>query len=278
MRFLRLAILFAILPVPLLAHGDLHDRIDAITEKLAAAPNQPALLLERSDLHFQHEEYDQALRDLLLAERLDPKAAAFPLLRARAYIPAGFPRLGIEELRPLVAAQPKHGQAWLMLAQAQLATKQMKEAALSYDQAVATLDRVEPQIILEQCRAWAGSKGGEATALLRIESALKSLGAEIPALVDAHIDLLVLNGKLDAACASLDRQAARLNRKDAVLLKKAELLESQLRYPEARQALNAARDNLASLPEHVRQRPDVIEAAAKIAVRLELLRRRLDGP
>lgn len=274
----RLAlVLTATLNLSTLAHGDRHDHIDAITEKLVAKPNQPALLLEHSDLHFQHEEYDQALRDLVLAERLDPKAAPFPLLRARAYIPAGFPRLGSEELGPFLASQPKHGPAWLLLAQAQLATKQMKEAALAYDQAVATLERVEPQIILEQCRAWAASgKGGEATALLRLESALKNLGGAIPALLDCHVDLLVLNGKLDAACAELERQAAELNRKDSVLLKKAELLASHNRLAEALTALLAAQANLATLPEHVRQRDDVVDSAKKIQERIELLQRRVN--
>src|ERR1043165_4598850 len=73
----------------LAAHGDLHERIEAVTQKILTNPSDPDFLLQRADLHRQHEEFDAALTDLEKAEQLKPNWVLVPLQRARIHFDLG---------------------------------------------------------------------------------------------------------------------------------------------------------------------------------------------
>src|SRR5262245_13656636 len=64
------------------AHGDLHDQIASVTQRLQSAPSAE-LFLKRGELHHAHSDYDAALKDFDRAAELDPALDAVYLCRGQ---------------------------------------------------------------------------------------------------------------------------------------------------------------------------------------------------
>src|SRR5688500_9865807 len=74
---------------PALGHGDLHEQIDALTEKIKAAPDDAGLYLRRAELRRLHQEIAPSKADYEQAERLDPSLTAVHLGRGKLLAQTG---------------------------------------------------------------------------------------------------------------------------------------------------------------------------------------------
>ena len=201
------------LPGAVLAHGDLHARIAAIEQQIAAEPKKADLYIRRAELHRQHREWERAELDYARAEGLDPGHAELPWLWARAKAEAGKPELALAQLDRFVERFPGHPSARLTRARALVALGRHGAAAADYAIAIAGLQAPEPDYFLEQRDAQQRAGVPLSTQLAAIERGLRQLGS-VPSLEDAALDLEVAAGSFDAALARLDRQAAASARKE----------------------------------------------------------------
>ncbi|MGH8603539.1 MAG: hypothetical protein ACREXR_12430, partial [Gammaproteobacteria bacterium] len=60
-------------PLPVLAHGDTHERIESLTEQLNQETSNAQLYLERGVLYREHRNWRAALEDFERAEQLEPE-------------------------------------------------------------------------------------------------------------------------------------------------------------------------------------------------------------
>src|SRR3954468_20383167 len=67
-------------------HGDLHERITALSEQIAAAPGKADLYLQRGEVYRNHEDWDLALADYDRADQLDPDNRVVVYARARLFL------------------------------------------------------------------------------------------------------------------------------------------------------------------------------------------------
>src|SRR5688572_33256037 len=58
---LRVLVVCLVITLPLAAHGDLHERIAALTKQIDDAPTNAELYLKRGELHRAHRDWKLAL-------------------------------------------------------------------------------------------------------------------------------------------------------------------------------------------------------------------------
>jgi predicted Zn-dependent protease len=239
--------------LPASGHGDLHERIEELSERLAATPNDVELLLRRGDLYRQHKDYAAALRDLDRVERLGGREADVLLLRGRTLLGCGCGRAGegVGALERFVEIRPDHGEGWLLLARARRAVGRRDESVAAYGRAIALMGAPGPGVYLERAeeiRAGARAGGGaspeqvtDATraALAGIDEGIARLGPVVTLELRAA-ELEVELGRPDAAVGRIDAVMAQAARKEAWLARKAEILENAGRTGEALAAYRAA--------------------------------------
>ena len=72
-------------------HGDEHEAIEKLSERIKASPESARLPLDRAGLYARHGEFALALEDLKKAEALDASLDAVRALRARILWKMGKP-------------------------------------------------------------------------------------------------------------------------------------------------------------------------------------------
>src|SRR6266404_4403885 len=80
-----------LMPLGLLAHGDLHEQIAITTKLIQKEPRNAALYLKRGELHRAHGDWDAAMADYERAAALDPKLEVVDLARGKALLAANWP-------------------------------------------------------------------------------------------------------------------------------------------------------------------------------------------
>lgn len=107
--------------------GDILGAIDSYKAVLAIAPDRGDALSNLGAAYVRLGQYDDAIRQYLLALKLDPAHTAIRLNLALAYYKSARPQLAIPELRRVVASEPEAKNAYLILAECYLQTGQDSE-------------------------------------------------------------------------------------------------------------------------------------------------------
>jgi tetratricopeptide (TPR) repeat protein len=253
---LSLAMLLAFvggsLPGLALSHGDLHARIAAIEQQIAAEPNKADLYIRRAELHRQHRDWERAELDYAKARTLDPGHAELPWLQARATAEAGKLELALAQLDRFVERTPDHAAARLTRARVLAAVGRHDAAAADYALALAALPAPEPDHFLEQRDAQQRAGASLSAQLSAIERGLRQLGP-VPSLEDAALDIEVSAGSFDSALARLDRQAAVSARKERWQYRRGLVLARAGRTGEAGDAFRAGLAEIGKLSPQLRE-------------------------
>jgi tetratricopeptide (TPR) repeat protein len=88
---------------PLLAwaHGDLHDRIVALTKEIEQSPTNAALYFQRGECHRNHQEWKEAVADFDRVAQLDPSLKRIDFVRGRLWLDANDPTASSAAAGPL---------------------------------------------------------------------------------------------------------------------------------------------------------------------------------
>ncbi len=233
-------------PPNVLAHGDSHEQIAAVTKEISEHPNQPELLLKRAELHRLHGEFGLALADCQQAEKAGPKLTITQFYRGRILFDAGFYMEARAALDRFLAIEKKHAEGWLTRARASMKLENFGAAAADFSKAIEFASVPEPDFYMERAGAWLAA-GNLETALVGIDEGISRLGAvaslEIPA-----IELDVKLQRYDSALRRVDVLAAQSQRKETWHLKRGEVLEKAGRLSEATEAYAKTAEALAQLP------------------------------
>jgi len=248
---LLLAALLAWCP-PALAHGDLHDQIEAVTAQLRSRPHAE-LFHKRGELRRAHGEYAAALVDYARALRLDDRLNVVYLSRGRALLEAGRAARAIASLSRFLLLHPDHEQALLLRARARAQLRRHAEAEADFAALLARAADPIPDLFLESAANLASS-GQHEQALAVVEAGLGRLGALV-VLEHAALELELALGRWPAALARIDRLLAAAARKESLLARKAEILELTGDAAAAAAVRSAALAQLVALPRSKREVP-----------------------
>lgn len=255
-------------------HGDLHERIVVLTERLSATPEDAELYLKRADLHRQHGAYVPALGDLDEAARIGGREAAVLLLRGRTLLDCACDRDGeaVEALVEFVEMRPEHAEGRMLLARARARAGDRAGAIVEYGRAIDLYAEVRPEVYLERADLVAEGGDEEAleSALLGVEEGIERLGSVVTLELRA-MELERELGRIDAAVARIGRVMERASRKDHWLALQGRVLAEAGRTAEALAAYRSALASIDGLERRVRDRVRVRAARAAIEIEMERL-------
>lgn len=161
------------------AHGDVHDRIEAMNRRIRERPGDAALYLRRGSLHGVHEDWSRAVADYETAQRLDPALPRIGFYLGKALLRAGRPERALESLEVYLRAPASPGaadaDAYVVQARALVALERPADAVRSYSAAIERFSRPAPTHYLERARA-AMAAGKPDQAIAGLEEGAARLG------------------------------------------------------------------------------------------------------
>lgn len=258
-----LLVVFSFVP-SLRAHGDLHELIENVTAEIAKNPKDAKLYVSRAELYRLHEQFDEALSDLLTAELLDPTLARVEFTRARVYVDLKMPKTARATLDRFLTREP--GSVEGLIARAKVLTD-LKETALAiadYSAAIAAARQPLPEYYIERARLdQLDGGGGRAAALKGLDAGIAKFGPLVTLQLPA-IDLELADKNYDGAIARLDTLMAQSQRKETWLERKGQILERAGRAADAHAAYVAGLKTLGELPENIRATQMMVELKQRL--------------
>jgi len=235
-----------------LAHGDVHEQIQKLTEEIARNPKNAQLHLRRGRLFRIHGDFDKALADFDSAEKLDPKMEILDLERGETYLDAEQPQKAKAALDRFLARHPAQDRALLARGRVQVKLGFFAAAAKDFTAAIEHGSELRPEYFIERAQAQLRVKNPDLDAVVKgLDEGIRKLG---PA-VTLHLQAIEVELKAkawDAALARVDELAKQSPRRENWLARRGDILVQAGRRDEARTAYNAALEALHSLPERLR--------------------------
>ena len=234
------------------SHGDIHERIEALTTKLKSSPDSAVLYLERGDLHRLHREWKEAHRDLDRAESLDGNLAAVWLARARLLHDTGEHADAEKQINRFLAVAPNHSAALTLRARILSAEKRSAEAADAWKRVAENAEAPDVEIYLQHAKAIVVADGKDVEkALAVLEEGMRKLG-NLPVLGLYAIELEVGRKRYDAALALVDRMTPAKGRKEEWLERRGDILRKAGKPKEAHAEYVRALELFTAAPARVR--------------------------
>lgn len=251
-----------------LAHGDLHDQIAALTKQIQTDPRNAELYLKRGQLHRAHGEWDPAMADFDQVATLDPRLTIVDLVRGKTLLDANWPVSAKVALDRFLAKQPKHADALATRARVLVKLNQPLAAAEDFTRAITHRPEPEPDLFIERAQALAAAGDDKIDQALRgLDAGIKKLGPLVTLQFPA-IELELKRKHYEAALARLETMAAQSPRKETWLARRAEILKLAGRLDEARAAQKAALAAIESLPPSRRQIKATLDLEARLRAEL----------
>src|SRR5206468_12433739 len=118
------------------AHGPIHEQIDAVTKQIQADPHNATLYLKRGELRRVHQEWDLALADYDRAAELNPKLDQIDLSRGKLFLASDRPEQAKACLDRFLAKYPDHPDALTTRARVLVNLRQRLAAAGDFTRAI----------------------------------------------------------------------------------------------------------------------------------------------
>ncbi|RMG76996.1 MAG: tetratricopeptide repeat protein [Bacteroidetes bacterium] len=157
--------------------------IEALTQKIAQNPDDPALYAARAAFWWDHEGYDEAIADLEKAISLDSTNVEYYHSLADFYMDYYKSRKALQTMEKAAHLFPKRIPTWLKLAEFQLILKQYENALFSLEH-IRTIDPLNPEMFF-----MFGQVFKEMGKIDQALNAYQSAVEQDPELIDAWINL-----------------------------------------------------------------------------------------
>ena len=233
------------------AHGNAHERIEALTAEITKSPTNSALLFQRGELQLQHGEWLAALKDFEAARQLSPALPGLEHARARALAGARQLDEAGTILDRLVTASPTNAPLRLDRARVLGMRGRTTEAVAEFTLALPLVTAPDAAHFLEPALLLAKANQLDA-ALAWLDRGLKTLGPN-PELALPAIELLLQQNRFPDALARADAMLARQPRAASWLALRGDILQQAGRRDEAGRAFRECLAALESLPPTLRR-------------------------
>jgi tetratricopeptide (TPR) repeat protein len=249
-----------------LAHGDVHERIVALTKQIAGTPTNASLYFQRADLYRVDGDWTNALIDLNHVARLDRSIKRVDFMRGLVQHEANQPQAALAPLNRYLAEKPPDAEAYTVRARVQAKLSHHSAAVEDYTTAIKLSGTANPELYIERS-ASLRTLGKADEAVRGLDEGIRKLGPivtlELPA-----VDLEIALKRYDAALARIDAVTARLQRKETWLVRRAEILREAGREEEAKKNYHAALEAIDRLPASHRGTRMTLELESRIRAAL----------
>ena len=252
----------SLLPSVAWGHGDVHERIVALSREISLHTNDATLYVQRGELYRVHRDWAQALADYDRAEQLNPTFARIEVCRGRVWIESDKPKAALAPLNRYLAGHTNDAEAFALRARAHAKLGAAREAAQDFDRAVTLTPVGSPELYIEGAQALAAA-GAKEEAIRFLDRGIRRMGPLVT-LQLAAIDLELALGRHPAAVARVDAVMAKLQRKESWLVRRARILNEAGKTVEARETYQAALQAIEKLPPAHRRTKATLELEATI--------------
>lgn len=240
---------------PVFAHGDLHERIQTLTQQLQTNAGNADLWLQRADLNRQHGDYLLATADASEASRLRPDWPAAVLERARIEFDTGTPAAAAASATACLQLDAANPDALILRARCRTQLGQLAGAVADFNRALAPTNgpRPLPDLYLERARAQA-ALGRLAEAARGLDEGMARLG-ETPSLALPALEYDRARGDFAGALARVER-AQKFFPPEKFLALRGEMLSLANRPAEVKTNFPASRQQVSLPPTNIPEASD----------------------
>lgn len=231
-----------------MARHDPAFHLAELSAQIMDQPQNPVLFFERGEIHRARREYEKALADYKVAEKLDPDMFVIDLARGRTLYEYGRSEDSLPALDRFLACLPNDGEANLICAQVLTSLGFHWEADEKFAKAMTLLERRLPDHYLEwaQCRERFGA-GGIPAALDILNQGIDEFGPIVSLQLPA-LELELKIGRTDEALHRVDQLIAISHRKEIWLFRKGQILANANRPLEAAELIRQTLEAIQRLP------------------------------
>ncbi len=248
------------------SHGDVHERIVALTDQIARTPTNASLYFQRADLYRVDGDWTNALIDLNHVARLDRSLKRVDFMRGLVQHEAGQPQAALAPLNRYLSDKPPDREAYIVRARVLAKLGRHSGAVDDFTTAIKGGGTVNPELFIERS-ASLRAMGKLEEAVRGLDEGIRKLGPlvtlELPA-----VDLELALKNYDSALARIDAVTARLQRKETWLVRRAEILRTAGREDEAKKNYYEALEAIGRLPPAHRGTRMMLELEARIRTAL----------
>lgn len=258
-------LLMASMAVVSYAHGDLHERIEKLSDQIETYPDSALLYLKRGELFNQHQEHGNAIEDFNKCQSLGFTSIRLKFGLARAFEAIGQPQSAINFLDQILMEENCNVKAWRRKGKILFNISQYPEAGECFNQVIAYANHTFTENFLEAARAWSHCGTAEAyrKALSILHSGIQTLGGLIlfyEELIELHLGLNELQNALYYQTIVIEKS----NRKENAFYNRALLHMKNKDYLAATRDLQNAIQMIEKLPYRIRQNNATQQLRSKI--------------
>ncbi len=237
-------------------HGDLQERILAVSEKIAKDTANPQLYFKRGHLYQQHEEANKALADYLKAEKLGYREKLLFFRKAEIYLKLGLLQEGIISTKKYLKEDPEdikihrlRGDLFIQIGDFDSAIAAYKFVIENTKNLTISKTGLRPINFLQLSEAYVNKDMSLIdSALFVIEDGLSVLGGKIFFLQFKKLEYLKMLGDEENILCQYDYFIDSSKRKEKWFYRKAKYLFSKKKYQEALELLESASLACQNLP------------------------------
>lgn len=228
-------------------HEGIDTQIQSLNKRVLESPQEYQLYLRRADLYRRHKEWNNALKDLERADKLEPGNYESALSRAQLELDRNNPEKSLQILDDLLQHQPDFIPALFVQGRAYAELNKIPESADAFTRGIELLHAPRPDHYLERAKVLASDPRYIEDAIRSIDDGLVTLNNNI-SLEQYATELEIDNGRLDQALIRVERVLGNNPALPAWLVRKAEILSGLGRKDEAVEAYQAASKGISAFP------------------------------
>lgn len=228
------------------AHGDVHKRIDALTEQLESQPRNATLLSQRGTQYALDENWDMALRDFEIARQSNPGEKDIGLHIGEMLLHLNRYEDSERELTAVIRENPSHTRAYELRASVREMANKTNDATADYDKAISLSAKPKPHLYVARAQLLVRI-GKLDDALGGIEQGVAQLGP-LASLIEPAVDAAAHRNQPALALTWINRLPDTLRNSPRWRVRSGELSAQAGRTDEARTILGDALAAIEQLP------------------------------
>ncbi|WP_121495515.1 tetratricopeptide repeat protein [Hanstruepera ponticola] len=246
-------------------HGDLHERILAVTEEIKKAPDSAFLYFKRGKLLFQHDDYESSIKDLEKSSKLGYNDIEQDLLFSKNYYEVGLYENALDKINALLQ-DDSHNVVFLKIkGRIYMKQEQYEMAANSFESVITYSSKTFPENYIECANAWVLTKvdSGFNKAIKILETGIDNLGNVI-SLLEEKISIQYNHANYELAIEDQKQIIKILNRKEHAYFDLARLYFANGDLDACKEALQNSNESVNDLPDRIKNTQNIRDLVSDI--------------
>lgn len=218
-----LFLVLALSAANLYAHGDLHERIENISQEIQEDNKNAQLYMTRGELYAQHENYQLALKDFKKVERLAGINTELHFNYAKSYFQIGKKEKALTHLNKILIEDKEHVKAWRLKGHCLSSQEKYSEAGIAFQKVISETSQTLPENYFEAAEMFEKSSPPNLPkAIIIIEQGIEDLG-KVGSFEQKLVELYLATRNYEKAIDQLSKQIESRKRKEFLLYERGKI-------------------------------------------------------